>query len=46
MRDVISELLESWQTGDTVGMATVVQAIRSAPRPPGASMLVAADGTV
>ena len=46
MRDVISELLESWQSGDTVGMATVVQAIRSAPRPPGASMLVAADGTV
>ena len=46
MRDVISELLESWHSGDTVGMATVVQAIRSAPRPPGASMLVAADGTV
>ncbi|MGZ8822080.1 MAG: XdhC family protein [Aeromicrobium sp.] len=46
MRDVISELLESWQAGETVGMGTVVQAIRSAPRPPGASMLVAADGTV
>lgn len=46
MRDVITELLESWQSGDTVGMATVVQAIRSAPRPPGATMLVAADGTV
>ncbi|MDQ3157194.1 MAG: XdhC family protein [Actinomycetota bacterium] len=46
MRDVISELLESWESGATVGMATVVQAIRSAPRPPGASMLVAADGTV
>lgn len=46
MRDVITELLESWEAGDTVGMATVVQAIRSAPRPPGASMLVAADGTV
>jgi len=46
MRDVITELLESWQSGDTVGMATVVQSIRSAPRPPGASMFVAADGTV
>ena len=46
MRDVLSELLESWQAGETVGMGTVVQAIRSAPRPPGASMLVAADGSV
>lgn len=46
MRDVLTELLESWEAGDTVGMATVVQAIRSAPRPPGASMLVVADGTV
>lgn len=46
MREILSELLESWESGDTVGMATVVQAIRSAPRPPGASMLVTADGTV
>lgn len=46
MREILSELLESWEAGDTVGMATVVQAIRSAPRPPGASMLVTADGTV
>lgn len=46
MRDVLTELLESWEAGETVGMATVVQAIRSAPRPPGASMLVVADGTV
>jgi len=46
MRDVLAELLESWEAGDTAGMATVVQAIRSAPRPPGASMLVVADGTV
>ena len=46
MRDVLAELLESWGAGDTAGMATVVQAIRSAPRPPGASMLVVADGTV
>ena len=46
MRDVLSELLESWQAGETVGIGTVVQAIRSAPRPPGASMLVSSDGTV
>ena len=46
MREVLTELLESWEAGDTVGMATVVQSIRSAPRPPGASMLVVADGTV
>ncbi len=46
MRDVLSELLESWEAGETVGMGTVVQAIRSAPRPPGASMLVSPDGTV
>ncbi len=46
MRDVLSELVESWEAGQTLGMGTVVQAIRSAPRPPGASMLVAPDGTV
>lgn len=46
MRDVLSELLESWNAGETVGMATVVQTSGSAPRPPGASMLVAANGAV
>jgi xanthine dehydrogenase accessory factor len=46
MRDVLTELHESWDSGATVGLATVVQAIRSAPRPPGAAMLVVADGTV
>ncbi|GAB3044970.1 XdhC family protein [Parafrigoribacterium mesophilum] len=46
MREVLGELLESWQTGQTVGMGTVVHTIRSAPRPPGASMLVTEDGTV
>jgi xanthine dehydrogenase accessory factor len=46
MREVLGELLESWRAGEVVGMGTVVHTIRSAPRPPGASMLVAADGTV
>lgn len=45
MRDVLAELLEAWNAGETVGMGTVVQAIRSAPRPPGATMVVTADGT-
>ncbi|MEO6827472.1 MAG: XdhC/CoxI family protein [Microbacteriaceae bacterium] len=46
MREVLGELLESWKNGETVGIGTVVHTIRSAPRPPGASMLVTADGTV
>ena len=45
MRDVLTELVEVWRSGQTVGMATVVHTIRSAPRPPGASMLVMPDGT-
>src|SRR5665811_2468513 len=45
MREVLAELLEAWHAGDTVGLATVVQSIRSAPRPPGAAMMVAADGS-
>jgi xanthine dehydrogenase accessory factor len=46
MREVLTELLESWEAGNTVAMGTVVHTIRSAPRPPGASMLVTEDGTV
>jgi xanthine dehydrogenase accessory factor len=46
MREVLSELLESWKTGEIIGMGTVVHTIRSAPRPPGASMIVTSDGTV
>lgn len=46
MRDILTELVESWEAGGTIGVATVVQAIRSAPRPPGASMMVAPDSTV
>lgn len=40
MRDVLGPLLTWWQEGHTVGMATVVATFRSAPRPPGASMVV------
>src|SRR5947209_8650182 len=35
-----------WRAGDTAGLATVVGTCRSAPRPPGASMLLAPDGSV
>ena len=45
MRDVLRELLDWWSAGKTVGVATVVATFRSAPRPPGASMLVGPDGS-
>lgn len=44
MREVLPELLQWWREGETVGMATVVGAWRSAPRPPGAAMLLGPDG--
>lgn len=46
MRDVLDELLAVWRSGATAGLATVVRTIRSAPRPPGAAMVVAPDGSV
>jgi xanthine dehydrogenase accessory factor len=45
MREVLSELLEWWREGKTVGVGTVVATFRSAPRPPGASMLVGPEDT-
>ncbi len=45
MREVMSELLTWWRAGETVGVGTVVATFRSAPRPPGASMLVGPDGS-
>jgi xanthine dehydrogenase accessory factor len=45
VRDVLPELLEWWRSGETVGVGTVVATFQSAPRPPGASMLVGPDGT-
>jgi len=45
MRDVLDELMKWWEAGETVGVGTVVATFRSAPRPPGASMLVGPDGT-
>jgi xanthine dehydrogenase accessory factor len=45
MRDVLDQLEASWRAGETVGVGTVVETWRSAPRQPGASMLVTADGS-
>ncbi|QGH69938.1 XdhC/CoxI family protein [Pseudactinotalea sp. HY158] len=46
MRDVLEDLMAQWEAGRTAGLATVVGAFKSAPRLPGAAMLVAADGAV
>jgi xanthine dehydrogenase accessory factor len=46
MREVLTELLDWWRAGEEVGVGTVVATFRSAPRPPGASMLVGPDETV
>jgi xanthine dehydrogenase accessory factor len=46
VRDVLGELMSIWRAGDTAGLGTVVRTFRSAPRPPGASMVVAPDGSV
>src|SRR3954469_18879948 len=44
MRDVLPALMKSWGRDETVGVGTVVATFRSAPRPPGASMLVGPRG--
>jgi xanthine dehydrogenase accessory factor len=46
VRDVLAELMKIWRAGDIAGLGTVVRTFRSAPRPPGASMVVAPDGSV
>ena len=44
MADDLPELLTWWREGETVGKATVVATWRSAPRQPGAQMLVGPEG--
>lgn len=46
MRDVLADLMSIWRAGGTAGLATVVRTMRSAPRQPGAAMVVAPDGSV
>ncbi|MGW5238501.1 XdhC family protein [Monashia sp. NPDC004114] len=44
MREVLTELMQWWSAGETVAVGTVVGTWRSAPRQPGASMLVGPGG--
>jgi xanthine dehydrogenase accessory factor len=44
MRDVLDTLMSAWRSGETAGLVTVVRTFKSAPRDPGASMLVTGDG--
>ena len=44
MRDVLPDLLRWWRQGEAVGVGTVVATWKSAPRQPGASMLVGPEG--
>ncbi|MGC3858563.1 XdhC family protein [Micromonospora chersina] len=45
MRDVLPDLLRWWRAGVPVGMATVARTWQSAPRRPGATLLVGPDGS-
>ncbi|HYU65313.1 MAG TPA: XdhC/CoxI family protein [Jatrophihabitantaceae bacterium] len=44
MRDVLQQLVEWWRAGEPVAVGTVVATFESAPRPPGAAMLVGPGG--
>jgi xanthine dehydrogenase accessory factor len=46
MHDVLDELYKRWADGEQVAVGTVVSTFSSAPRAPGAAMLVAANGEV
>ena len=46
MREVLTELLDWWRSGGDVALATVVGTWQSAPRQPGAAMLVGPDKSV
>ncbi|HET8599700.1 MAG TPA: XdhC/CoxI family protein [Segeticoccus sp.] len=46
MRDVLDDLLARWRSGEPAAVGTVVATWSSAPRQPGAAMVVAADGSV
>ena len=44
MREILDDLLAWWRAGHTIGMGTVVATFQSAPRLPGASLIVGPDG--
>jgi xanthine dehydrogenase accessory factor len=43
---MLADLMSIWHAGGTAGVGTVVRTFRSAPRPAGASMVVAPNGSV
>ena len=46
MRDLLGSIHQRWAVGDAVAVATVVDTFMSAPRAPGATMVVTSDGAV
>jgi xanthine dehydrogenase accessory factor len=46
VRDILDQITKWWDTGETFGLATVVNTFRSAPRDPGAALAVSAGGEV
>jgi xanthine dehydrogenase accessory factor len=45
VRDILDDLLRWWESGESVGVGTVVGTFKSAPRPAGAAMAVGPEGT-
>jgi xanthine dehydrogenase accessory factor len=46
VRDILGDISQWWDAGETFGLATVVRTFSSAPREPGAAMAVSAAGEV
>ena len=46
MRDILDQITKWWDSGETFGLATVVNTFRSAPRDPGAALAVSDSGEV
>ena len=46
MRDILDQITKWWESGETFGLATVVNTFRSAPRDPGAALAVSGGGEV
>ena len=46
MRDILDQITKWWDSGETFGLATVVNTFRSAPRDPGAALAVSGGGEV
>jgi xanthine dehydrogenase accessory factor len=46
VRDILDQITKWWDSGETFGLATVVNTFRSAPRDPGAALAVSGAGEV